>query len=138
MEILKEVYKGKIPKDNYYIQISNDEKGAITIELESSINGFIYITFERYEAIRMLEERILLNDLFYTIPEPSKSENGSFGNVIYELEGGTFIRYLEEINEDKKRLNHMHNYVLVTMDYFIEIVTDVEPNFHIIKKKFNY
>lgn len=105
----------------------------MTIELDGSFNGSIYITFERYEAIRMLEERILLNDIYYTDSKFKEFGKKRFENVIYELEDGSYMKFLMDRNDHNKKYDRMNNYLIVTMNYFTEIITDVKPNFQIVK-----
>ena len=59
----------------------------------------------------------------YSAPEFEKYKQDDFVNTIYEIIGGTYVKYLDEINNNNLRTNEMHAYIFVTMNYVTEIVT---------------
>lgn len=61
IEIWKEVFKNKIPKDQYEVLLESGEKTGLIIKL-SSENYKILIDFGIVLGFRVLDEGIILND----------------------------------------------------------------------------
>lgn len=87
---------GKIPKENYQIQIVNGEKQGLIIELYSK-NLCVVIKFGIVQAVRMLDEGIVQNNL-YSENEIQKYKDNNFQNVIYEVDEGEFEKQISEIS----------------------------------------
>lgn len=133
MEVLKKVFQNQIPKGDFYIKLYNSEDESLTVQLYD-FNYFVFVTFKRYKAIRMIEEGMLLMNYIYSAPEFEKYKQDDFVNTIYEIIGGTYVKYLDEINNNNLRANEMHAYIFVTMNYVTEIVTDTIPHFEVINR----
>ncbi|MCI9293586.1 MAG: hypothetical protein HFF02_09925 [Erysipelotrichaceae bacterium] len=133
MEVLKKVFQNQIPKGDFYIKLYNSEDESLTVQLYD-FNYFVFVTFKRYKAIRMIEEGMLLMNYIYSAPEFEKYKQDDFVNTIYEIIGGTYVKYLDEINNNNLRTNEMHAYIFVTMNYVTEIVTDTIPHFEVINR----
>ena len=91
MEKWEEIYKGKIPKDKYKVQITNSEEGGLIIELRG-IQYQAIIKFGAVQAIRMLDEGIVQTEL-YSDSEIEKFKPDAFKNVIYKVTGGEELWY---------------------------------------------
>lgn len=133
MEELKKVFQNQIPKGNFYIKLYNSDDESLTVQLYD-LNFFVIVTFKRYKAIRMIEEGMLLMNYIYSAPEFEKYKQDDFNNTIYEIIGGTYVKYLNEINNNNLKTKEMHAYIFVTMNYVTEIVTDTIPHIEVIKR----
>ena len=96
MEKWEEIYKGKIPKDKYKVQITNSEERGLIIELRG-IQYQAIIKFGAVQAIRMLDEGIV-QDGMYSDKEIEKYRKQDFENVIYELTDGEFEKTIRKIS----------------------------------------
>lgn len=133
MEVLKKVFCNHIPKGDFYIELYNSGDESLTVKLYDS-HYFVFVTFKRYEAIRMIEEGMLLMNYIYSAPEFEKYKQDDFDNTIYEIIDGTYVKYLDEIHDNYLKTNERHAYIFVTLNYVTEIVTDVQPHFEVIKR----
>lgn len=133
MEELKKVFQNQIPKGNFYIKLYNSDDESLTVQLYD-LNFFVIVTFKRYKAIRMIEEGMLLMNYIYSAPEFEKYKQDDFNNTIYEIIDGTYVKYLDEINNNNLKTKEMHAYIFVTMNYVTEIVTDTIPHIEVIKR----
>ena len=125
MEVLKEVYKGMIPKDAYKTWITNSEEGGLDIELRGS-TYHVTIKFGNVSAIRILDEGIVQEGV-YSDEEISKYKKDNFMNCIYELEDGKFGREIEEMSSGFIDVVSIRHYVIITDNFNIDIVTEWEP-----------
>lgn len=125
MEKWREVFAGKIPQDNYQIQIVNGEKQGLIIELYSS-HLCIIIKFGMVQAMRMLDEGIVQNNL-YSENEVKRYKDNNFRNVIYEIQEGEFGNQISEISNGYAECLELKHYIVITQNYNIDIVTEREP-----------
>ncbi len=125
MEKWREVFVGKIPQEKYQIQIVNGEKHGLIIELYSN-HLCIIIKFGVVQAIRMLDEGIVQNNL-YSEHEIKRYKDDNFRNVIYEIQEGEFGKQISEISNGYADYLELKHYIVITQNYNIDIVTEWEP-----------
>ena len=118
----KEVYRGEIPVDTYCAQLENGEENGLVIKLEVH-NNLIILDFGCVLAVRMIDEGALLNDGIYDENELNEFGENAYKNVIYEVEGGEFKKQMGEVSGDKEFDRLYTHYLIVTLNYFIEIIT---------------
>ena len=95
IEIWKEVFKNKIPKDQYEVLLESGEKTGLIIKL-SSENYKILIDFGIVLGFRVLDEGIILNDSSNFEQVQSLKKHG-FDNIIYEVINGEFQGFIKQI-----------------------------------------
>lgn len=125
MESWKEIFIGKIPKAVYQLQMINGEEQGLEIELTSA-NVRVLIKFGIVQAVRMLDEGIVQEKL-YSDDAIKKYKDDNFSNVIYEVQQGEFAGQISEISGGYGEILGLKQYVLITQNYNIDIVTEWEP-----------
>ena len=132
MEKWQEVFIGKIPKGIYQTQLINGEKQGLTIEL-SNDHTCVVIKFGIVQAVRMLDEGIVQSNI-YCDSEIKKYKDDNFRNVIYEVQEGEFGKQINQISEGYGEYLNLRHYVVITLNYNIDIITEWEPTIEISKK----
>lgn len=125
MEEWKEVFVGMIPAENYQTKLNNGEDNGLVIELISDSKR-INIRFGIVQAVRMLDEGIVQKEL-YSDKEVEKYKSNGFKNVIYEVTGGEFAKQIQNISDGYLTTLEMKHYVIITMNYNMDIITEYEP-----------
>lgn len=129
MENWQEVFIGKIPKERYQMQLINGEKQGLTIELSSN-HTYVVIKFGIVQAVRMLDEGIVQNNLYYD-NEIKKFKDNNFQNVIYEVQEGEFGKQIDQISDGYGEYLNLRHYVVITSNYNVDIITEWEPTIEI-------
>lgn len=129
MKKLEEIYKGQIPNDDYQVLLSNGEEFGAVINLKSK-EYTVNIEFGNVSAIRMLDEGIILKDIFQF---DSNIDHNNFSNIIYKIHDNDFEKYVKEISNELFEELNLTNYLIVTMNYVIEVITSWEPSMEILK-----
>ena len=130
MENWNVVFDGIIPQDNYQTQIINGEDKGLIIELKSN-NHHVIMNFGVVQAIRMLDEGIVQNEL-YSYNEVEKFKKDGFKNVIYEVTGGEFAKQIQNISDEYWETLDAKHYVVITQNHNIDIITEWEPEINIL------
>lgn len=131
MEQWKEVFKGEIPEGEYQVYLKSGEERGTVIELESK-EHMVNIIFGVVSAIRMLDEGIVLKGVFDE-HQIQKYKKGGFANTIYEIEGGEFGKFTESIAGELYEYLGLKHYIIITMNYLIEVISEWEPQINIMK-----
>ena len=131
IEIWKEVFKNKIPKDQYEVLLESGEKTGLIIKL-SSENYKILIDFGIVLGFRVLDEGIILNDSSNFEQVQSLKKHG-FDNIIYEIINGEFLRFIKQIGGNLCDYVELKHYIIITINYVIEIVTQWKPDIEVMK-----
>lgn len=131
MEKWKEVFKEVIPPSNYQVSLINGEEDGLTIKLYDA-NNLVLINFGNVRAVRMLDEGIVQTQI-YSINELKKYKQGNFKNIIYEIQNGEFENYVHEIADLYWDIIQSRHYVIVTMNYDIDIIAENEPTIEVKK-----
>ena len=126
IEIWEKAFKGKIPKEKYEMLLQNGEKDGLIITL-SSVRHNVFINFGAVSAIRMLDEGIVLNNLFDYKQIEEFRKNG-FDNTIYQILDGEFDRFVREIGGDLCDCLNFKHYIVVSLNFIVEIITEWEPD----------
>ncbi len=131
IEIWKEILKGKIPYDKYIVLLENGEEKGLSVKLLSD-NHEVHILFGSVEAVRMLDEGILLGELFSdTAIIEYKKQN--FSNVIYQIEEGQFGELIKQSAGTLSGILDFKHYIIVTLNYVIEVVTEWQPEIVVVR-----
>lgn len=133
MEKWEEVFKGKIPKGNYQTSLLYGEEKGLIIELFNAEKK-ICIDFGIVYAVRILDEGIVQSTL-YSKTEIEKYKISNFSNVIYEIHNGEFNDWIYKITDSYGRQVCKHHYIVVTMNYNIDIITEYPPIFKVYSNK---
>ncbi len=131
METWKKVFEGKIPKDKYQILLQNGEKDGLVITLLSEKHN-VLINFGAVSAIRMLDEGIVLNSLFND-EQIRDFRNRGFDNIIYQIMDGEFDDFVRKIGGELCDCLNFKHYVLISLNFIVEIITEWEPDISIIE-----
>lgn len=125
MERWEEVFKGKIPKGIYQIQLVSGEKQGLVIELLYN-NIHVMIKFGMVQAVRMLEEGIVQSNL-YSESEIKRYKDNNFSNVLYEVRQGEFAKQIKKMLSGYGEVLNLKHYVVITQNYNVDIITEWEP-----------
>lgn len=136
MDRWEEVFKGIIPVGNYCVLLENGEEKGLSVKLESD-EYIVNILFGIVGAVRMLDEGLIFENLFDD-EEISKYKKVNFDNTIYKIENGEFKGFLQTINKNIYDYLNLTHYVIVTMNYVIEVMSEWEPTINIIEKWYKY
>ena len=136
MENWKIYREDEIPKDVYIGDISYAEDNNPVIKLENWHNGriinYIKLEFKNMYSVRVFEEGKALNKIFEDI---MKFKPDRRKNVIYEVEDGDYAKEVRKIVGKKLIGTKIYQYVIVTENFFFEIVTASEPVITIMEEK---
>ncbi|MFA9466976.1 MAG: hypothetical protein ACERKN_22205 [Velocimicrobium sp.] len=131
MEQWEEI-KNFIPIGKYQTIVKNGEETGLVIQLESTEN-IVNIKFGAVSAFRMLDEGIVLRGVF-TESEILKYKADNFSNIIYKITGGEFGKFIKNASNDLYDYLDLKHYIIITMNYLIEIVSEWEPSIAILRK----
>ena len=136
MENWKIYREDEIPKDVYIGDISYAEDNNPVIKLENWHNGriinYIKLEFKNMYSVRVFEEGKSLNKIFEDI---MKFKPDRRKNVIYEVEDGDYAKEVRKIVGKKLIGTKIYQYVIMTENYFFEIVTASEPVITMMEEK---
>jgi len=136
MENWKIYREDEIPKDVYIGDISYVEDNNPVIKLENWHNGriinYIKLEFKNMYSVRVFEEGMALNKIFEDI---MKFKPDRRKNVIYEVEDGDYAKEVRKIVGRKLIGTKIYQYVIMTENFFFEIVTASEPVITIMEEK---
>ena len=136
MENWKIYREDEIPKDVYIGDISYAEDNNPVIKLENWHNGriinYIKLEFKNMYSVRVFEEGKALNKIFEDI---MKFKPDRRKNVIYEVEDGDYAKEVRKIVGRKLIGTKIYQYVIMTENYFFEIVTASEPVITMMEEK---
>ena len=136
MENWKIYREDEIPKDVYIGDISYTEDNNPVIKLENWHNGriinYIKLEFKNMYSVRVFEEGKALNKIFEDI---MKFKPDRRKNVIYEVEDGDYAKEVRKIVGKKLIGTKIYQYVIMTENYFFEIVTASEPVITMMEEK---
>lgn len=121
-----------IPVGNYQTIVKNGEESGLVIQLESAEN-IVDINFGAVSAFRMLDEGIVLGEVFIE-SEILKYKADNFSNIIYKITGGEFAKFIKNVSNNLYDYLDLKHYIIVTMNYLIEIVSEWEPSIDILRK----
>ena len=79
----------------------------------------------------MIDEGIVQVDI-YSENEVQKYKKGRFKNVIYEIVGGRFKDEITSIADGYLNVMDVKHYIIVTMNYDIDIISEWEPEIEIL------
>ena len=136
MENWKIYREDEIPKDVYIGDISYAEDNNPVIKLENWHNGriinYIKLEFKNMYSVRVFEEGMALNKIFEDI---MKFKPDRRKNVIYEVEDGDYAKEVRKIVGRKLIGTKIYQYVIITENFFFEIVTASEPVITMMEEK---
>ena len=136
MENWKIYREDEIPKDVYIGDISYAEDNNPVIKLENWHNGriinYIKLEFKNMYSVRAFEEGKALNKIFEDI---MKFKPDRRKNVIYEVEDGDYAKEVRKIVGRKLIGTKIYQYVIMTENFFFEIVTASEPVITMMEEK---
>lgn len=130
MEIWQAVFPDIIPKDNYQTQLSNGRFQGLILELKGRFH-YVVLKFGIVQAIRILDEGIVQNDL-YSCSSLSNLKSEGFKDIIYEVIDGEFGKQIQNISCGYYDALEERHYVIITNDYNIDVVTEWQPEITIL------
>lgn len=131
MEEWREVFKNIIPKGTYETLLSFGEKEGLLIKLISKKN-IIYIEFGYVVVFRIFDEGIILNALFEE-SQIEKYKKDKFSNIIYKIQNGDFDKFVKQIGNELYEYLDLKHYIIVTINYVIEVITEWEPRIKVVE-----
>ncbi|NLL74107.1 MAG: hypothetical protein GX237_11350 [Clostridiales bacterium] len=132
MESWEEINKNTIPVGKYCAFVNNGEESGLIIRLESN-EFFVNINFGVVSAFRMLDEGIILGELFDE-DEIIKYKSDNFSNIIYKVQNGEFGDFIKKMCTELYDYLDLKHFVIITMNYIVEVISMWEPTIEVIKK----
>lgn len=126
MEKWVKVFDEQIPREKYEMSLNNGEKEGLVITLISSKHKVV-IKFGVVSAVRMLDEGIVLNDLFNE-EQIKDFRNKWFDNTIYLISDGEFDSFIKKTCGELYDCLSFKHYVIVSLNYIVEVITEWEPD----------
>jgi len=133
MEKWKEIFEKTIPIGKYQVSVKNGDEAGLLIKLESN-EYFVDINFGAVSALRMLDEGILLNEL-YNNQTIAKYKNNGFSNVIYQVLEGEFDTFVRNACNELYDYLKLKHFIIITMNYVTEVISEWEPVIKVTTKK---
>lgn len=125
MERWKKVFLDVIPHDDYDVALQNGEEKGLIITLMSR-KRTVELNFGMVSAIRMLDEGMIIND-YFDEKISSEYEKEKFANTIYEISNGEFDDFIKKVSGDLYEYYNLKHYIIITLNFVIEIITAYEP-----------
>jgi hypothetical protein len=132
MSDLIEIFKNKIPTGKYQTSAKNGEESGLLIDLESN-DYLVKIDFGVVSAFRMLDEGIVLGEIFGEKETATHAED-NFSNTIYQVQNGEFSNFIKMTSNELYDYLNLKHYVILTMNYVIEVISKWEPSIEVNKK----
>lgn len=126
MEQWREVFKEKIPKGIYSLNIQAGEEHGLIIELLDTEKVVACLDFGFIQAFRVFDEGLVQSNL-YAEEQVKKFSKDNFKNIIYEITNGQFDEEVNSISLEYSRVLELKHYVLVTQNYNVDIIASGEP-----------
>ena len=132
MEQWVEINKNTIPVGEYQAIVKNGEDAGLLIQLESK-EFIVNINFGAVSGFRMLDEGIVMEGLLDE-NEVSKYKEDNFSNIIYKVKEGEFGKFIRKVSTGLYDVLGLEHYIIITINYLIEVISKWEPNIEVIKK----
>ena len=125
MERWIEYCKGIIKKDDYETKIEFGEENGLVIRLLGKRNS-VQMIFGNVYSFRIIEEGMVQTDIYFE-EELSKYREDGFSNVIYQITDGKYALEIDKISEGYVGAMGYYHFVLITLNYNIDILAMEEP-----------
>lgn len=136
MEIWKDTFIKQIPKDEYTIDLNNGEEEGLKIVLNGENDCHkVLLDFGAVSSYRLLDEGIVLNENLFNQDEVEKYKKNNFQSTIYRIENGEFSKFINDISNDMFDIYGMKHFIIITLNYVIEVVSSFEPTIKILNKE---
>ena len=135
MENWKDTFINQVPKDVYTVNISSGEQDGLNIVLNGEKNGHIVeIDFGALSSYRVIDEGFLLSECELVIPDKivKKLKKDNYPSTIYEIENGSYSKFINEISCGLFDIYEMKQYNIITLNYVIEIASRFDPIINIL------
>lgn len=139
------VFENQIPKEVYTVLLEGGEENGLIINLIANVNNGVEIVeafkvvldFGCVQAVRMIEEGLLLNQMFDDEEIDNQMDilkKEEFDNTIYEIIDGDFGNFIKSTSCGLSEYYGLKHYMIVTLNYVIEVV-GYEPDIKIVDIK---
>ena len=127
-EFWQDRFQGRIPKENYEMQLIQGEQQGLVIQLYGSLHH-VALDFGNVQAINILDEGIRLNDPpGITFMNQAELHRAGFPDTLYQVENGAYAAYVKAcMSNDLYEAMNLRQYTLVTLNYVVEIICGAEP-----------
>ena len=131
-----DAYKDRIPKGKYSVEVISGEEHGLIIRLYGMRDNeyTVILDFGIVNAFQMIEEGTLLNLPEYMEESDSEAliKERGYPSVLYRVEGSLFQEYIRSsMGAYLYDVNKICQYVVVTENYFISVVSCTEPEIRI-------
>ena len=128
-EFWQDRFHGRIPKENYEMQLLQGEQQGLVIHLYGSVHH-VTLDFGNVQAINILDEGVQLHDLpGVTFVNQAELHRAGFPNTLYQVENGAYAAYLKAcMSPNLYEAMNLRQYALVTLNYVVEIICAAEPS----------
>ena len=128
-ETWHEAFPGVIPPDSYTLHLQHGERQGLTILLEGDSHD-VTLTFGNVQAVNILDEGIQLGGPGITNHAQLRKSN--FAATLYLVENGSYAAYIKSLmSPDLFKAFNLRQYVVVTLNYVVEVITGFGPTFQV-------
>lgn len=99
-------------------------------------NGhLVELDFGAISSYRIVDEGFLLSECEIVIPDEfvKKYKPIQYPSTIYEIENGSYSKFINDISSGLFDIYEMKQYIIITLNYVIDIATRFEPEINILK-----
>lgn len=128
-EFWQDCFRGRIPRENYEMQLIQGEQQGLMIYLYGSFHH-VTLDFGNVQAINILDEGVLLNDPpGVTFVNQAELHRAGFPDTLYQVENGAYAAYVKAcMGTNLYEATNLRQYTLVTRNYVVEIICAAEPS----------
>ena len=128
-EFWQDRFQGRIPKENYEMQLLQGEQQGLAIHLYGSLHH-VTLDFGNVQAINILDEGTLLNDPpGVSFTNQAELHRAGFPDTLYQVENGAYAAYIKAcMSPNLYEAMNLRQYALVTLNYVVEIICAAEPS----------
>ena len=127
-EFWQDRFQGRIPKENYEMQLLQGEQQGLVIHLYGSFHH-VTLDFGNVQAINILDEGVQLHDPpSVTLVNQSELHRAGIPNTLYQVENGAYAAYVKAcMGTNLYEAMNLRQYTLVALNYVVAIICAAEP-----------
>ena len=127
-EFWQDCFRGRIPRENYEMQLILGEQQGLVIQLYGSLHHAT-LDFGNVQAVTILDEGVQLHEPpSVTFVNQAELHRMGFPDTLYQVENGAYAAYIKAcMGTNLYEAMNLRQYTLVTLNYVVEIICDAEP-----------
>ncbi len=115
------VNHGVIPKAEYYTQLEYGEEKGLLVTLKND-DYLVTLDFGAVNSIHCFDEG-RVSSLPYEKNTRAIYHEKHYEDIIYRIENSAYQNFMLEMTKTLYTREELHHYLVVTLDYFIDVIT---------------